>query len=276
MAIGTAAIGLGLSAVGGALSSRSASRAASRAADVSAQNTAETNALNREIYGQNREALSPFMQRGNVAGDTYNALLGLGVGTSPQVATGYQGAYPDSTGYQPYGGMNYSSTPNAFNWRMQAISPNDMIANYAPQQASTTANVSNITPQEAAQNAFDIYRGSTGYDWRLKQGMNAVNSGWAGAGLARSGDAAKSALEYGQGFASNEFANYMGYLGNQQGVGLAGASALAGVGQNYANNVGANNAMNAANQANAALVRGNNNPFASALGTLGGGILGSL
>lgn len=170
------------------------SKAIDKSAQASTQSNAQSLALQREIYGENKNALAPFMARGNVAGNAYNALLG------------FNGA-----------------------------------------EAQNEANA-----------AYDIFKNNTGYQFRLNEGMNALNSGYAGAGVVQSGAAMKGALKYGQDYASNEFGNYLGYLGNQQGVGLSGASALAGVGQGYANNVSNLNSQNAANITNAAVAKANN------------------
>lgn len=131
-----------------------------------------------------------------------------------------------------------------------------------------------------ANQAFDRFRNSSGYDFRLNQGMNALASNFRGRGVSQSGAADKALLRFGQDYGSNEFGRYMGYLGNQQGVGLSAASALAGVGQNFANSVSANN-QNAANAvSNAALVNGQNQANAwgtgfNALGNFAGQALGS-
>jgi hypothetical protein len=143
----------------------------------------------------------------------------------------------------------------------------------APQQTGIAGPLPQ-SQQQAANSAFDIFRNSTGYQFRLGEGANALNSQYAGRGTLQSGAAAKALQEYGQNFASNEFGNYMGYLGNQQGVGISGASALAGVGQNYANSVMTNNNNAGTAQMNAAMYRGANNPWASGLGMLGGGLYG--
>lgn len=304
MAIGTAAaIGLGATALGGALSSRSSSKAASKAADTSLAVAEQNNALAREIYGQNQQALSPFMTRGNQAGDAINALLGLGgapansnTPASPQVNALYQGYNPDTSagaGYQGYGQPSgYQRPVNALSLRAQqlhGISPNDFFGGYGlPGEISgygggtwrsdgtqATPAQQSVSPAQAASDAFDVFRNSTGYQFRVNEGMDALNSGFAGAGLLRSGAALKALDDYRQGMASQEFGNYMGYLSNQQGVGLGGASALAGVGQNYTNTVTANNNNAGSAVANAALIKGQNNPFAAALGGLGG-FLGGL
>lgn len=112
------------------------------------------------------------------------------------------------------------------------------------------------TPQQQAS-ALAAFKTSPGYDWRVKEGEKAINSGYAARGIVQSGAAQKSLLNYGQNAASAEWGNYMAQLANQQGVGLSGASALAGVSQNYVNGVSANNNSAGSAAANAALVAGN-------------------
>lgn len=272
-----AAIGGALSIGGAILGSKSANKNASKAAQVSADNNAENVALQRDVYNQNKQLLNPFVQRGNAAGDTMNALLGLGGSTQQAPQQVQPNALAQFGASQRPGGFNRVSAPYGYgigdlqaglggNYILpQGTTVGGTAASFAPQSGNVT-----VSPQDAANNAFDIYRGSTGYQFRLGEGMNALNSGYAGAGVLQSGDAMRSAVQFGQDFASNEFGNYMGYLGNQQGVGLSAGSAVAGVGQNYANNVSAQNTMNAANQANAITSR--QDPFANALGSIGGGL----
>lgn len=311
-----ALVGGALSIGGALIGSNSQKKAAQTASDTSLAVAQQNNALAREIYGSNQAALSPFMQRGNAAGNQINALLGLG-GTAPTATqpayspqpTATQPAYGAASGYTPndsfVGGFNLPAyadqmgriEPGQFDNKglytnalaqaaqmqsgstPQAYAPYQLWSGQQPPQgvASNAANnpppANGQTAQQAAENAFDIFRNSTGYQFRLGEGMNALNSGWAGAGTLQSGAAMRAAQEYGQNFASNEFGNYMGYLGQQQGVGLGGASALAGVGQNYAGMVSQNNNSAGTAAANAALVSGANNPFANVLGTLGGTIL---
>lgn len=263
MAIGTlAAIGLAASGIGAGVSAISSGNAANKAADTSAQVAAQNNALARDVYGQNKQALSPFINRGNQAGDTLNAMLGLG-GPQQQTQPNALAQFAQNPGelFSPNGApfgagiadAGYINTDSFFNPQQQQ----------QPQQPQQTS-------QQAANAAFDTFRNSTNYNWRLDQGFDALNSRFAGAGVLRSGAAAKEALQYGQNFASNELGNYQGLLANQQGVGLSGASALAGVGQNYVNNVSANNNSAGTAQANAYLSKGQNNPFAAVLGTAGG------
>jgi hypothetical protein len=127
--------------------------------------------------------------------------------------------------------------------------------------------------QQAQQTGFDNFRNSAGYQFRLGEGMDQLNSGWAGAGVLQSGAAMRGAQEYGQDFASNELARYMGALDNQQRLGLSANLGQAGLGQSYVGTVTANNNDASRDMANAALIRGQNNPFATALSGLGGTLM---
>jgi hypothetical protein len=282
MAIGTiAAIGLGLGAVGSVVSSSSANKAAGKAADTSLAVAEKNNALSREIYGKNEANLSPFMNTGNQAMGQINALLGLG-GTGPTPGTpgspdfaAYVQANPDLVADFQRSGGQYGNDINAYgqaHWGKFG----QMEGRNLPTSGGTPGSpaISAEEAQRAAESAFNNYRNSTGYQFRLGEGMNALNSGYAGRGVIQSGAAMKGAVEYGQNFGSNEFGNYLGALSNQQGLGLQGASALAGVGQNYVNSISANNNSAGSAAANAILAKGANNPFGNALGMLGGGLYG--
>lgn len=246
---------------GGLIASHSANKAASKAADTSLAVAQQNNALARDIYGQNKGVLTPFVNNGLAAGNQINALLGLGAtrGTpapqpqpqaAPQVARSAMTALPGWSGYR---------------------SPPDTrpVDTGTPTPAPTPA-VPRQTAGQAAQHAFDIFRNSDGYQFRLGEGQRAINASAAGGGWLQSGAALKALSDYNQQAASGEFGNYMGYLSNQQGVGLGAGSALAGVGNNYVSNVTANNNSAGTAAANAILAHGANNPFANALGQAGG------
>lgn len=290
MAIGTAAaIGIGLAGVGSAIGGISSRKAAGKAADAQRDASAQNTALQREVYGQNRDMLNPYVQRGNAAGNAMNALLGLG-GSPAQPTATQQGFLPNrgldtmmapnalagfDGGFRPAGRDGFGTMGRQFGMPEQSIPQFGATAMPAQSMGTTAAPQGGQTAQQAANSAFDIFKNSTGYQFRVNEGNRALNSGWAGAGTLQSGAAMRAAQDFGQNIASAEFGNYMGYLGNQQGVGLSGASAVAGVGQNYANNVSANNNQAASAIGNAALYRANNNPFANALGSIGGGLMGA-
>lgn len=248
-----AAVGGVASGVIGASAAKSAGRANQAAADAAA---AEQRAAREQAYN----TLNPYIQAGVPATQQINALLGLGGGTAgtsggPDYAA-YVNANPDiQAEFQRVGGQ-FGGDPAAFGqFHYQTYGQGEGRA------LPTTGGTSGTNGAEAAQNAFDAFRNSTGYQFRLNQGMNALNSGYAGAGTIKSGAAIKGAINYGQGMASQEFGNYLNALGNQQSLGLQAGGAAASVGQSVANSLGNISMQNGANQANASLAR------ASALGS---------
>lgn len=295
LALGAAALGAGASAI-------SSNKASKRAAATSQANTDLNVGLARDIYGQNRQALNPFMQRGNAAGNQINALLGLGGAPMEQGGPAmmdmgsvgqYQGGQPAWSAYGmgdngalPFARgdmiMNDYGAPGMM--AMEAPMPGAM-SGYAggtfnmdgTQVTPSTlpqANVPGMTAQQAADQGFELFKRSSGFQNRFNSAIDGVSSAFAGVGGFQSGAAAKALQDRAGQVAGEEFANYMNALGGQQAVGAGSASALAGVGQNFAGTIiGANN-FNAQNQMAAQL--GRQNPLANTLGTIGGAGLGFL
>lgn len=109
----------------------------------------------------------------------------------------------------------------------------------------------------AQRSAFDTWRNAAGYQDQFAEGRRAVTGALGNRGLLDSGAAQKALTRYGQSQSNQSLGQYMGYLTGQQQIGLGAASALAGVGQNFANSVSVNN-NNAANATgNAALSNAN-------------------
>lgn len=73
-----------------------------------------------------------------------------------------------------------------------------------------------------AGNAFNNYKNSTGYNFQLDEGTNAIASNAAARGLLNSSATAKAMTKYGQNLASTTFNNYLAQLG---GIGTAGQNA---------------------------------------------------
>lgn len=108
----------------------------------------------------------------------------------------------------------------------------------------------------SAERGLQQFKASTGYGQRLHEGNNALNTAFAAKGMLQSGAALKALDRYNQDYASNEFEKYLGYLSGQQGIGLSGANALAGVGSNFVNTAANVNANAADARSNAALASG--------------------
>lgn len=248
-----AAVGSVGAAVIGSSGARSAANATQQAADTAA-------AVQRENYNRSAAALAPWQQSGLAANAQINALLGLPV----QQQTAPTGNALTGSGTQVPRWVS--------RWGGQAVNDlgiggSNFLGDNTVYGGAATATPA-LTPQQQAQNAFDIYRNSTGYQFRLNQGLNAVNSGYAGAGTLKSGAAMKAINDYGQGMATQEFGNYLGALGNQQQLGFGAASAQAGVGQNTANSLAQIYSNQGNNMANAALARSSN--AANALNSVAG------
>jgi hypothetical protein len=256
IALGTALLGSAL--IGGAASiagGAANSKAINNASSAQERSTQMSIAAQERARAESNALLSPYNQRGNAAGDQMNALLGLGGGTTGgQDFAAYVNANPDLQAEFQRVGANFGYDPAAYGqYHWSAYGQQEGRQLPGAQQQTAGAD-----PAAAASNAFDIFRNSTGYQFRLDQGNKSLNALNAARGTLDSGAAVKSALQYGQNIGSQEFGNYMGYLGNQQGVGLSAASAGAGVSQNFANALTGINQNNASAQGNLALAKAQN------------------
>ena len=136
-------------------------------------------------------------------------------------------------------GYNYLNN-NAANQQYQA---NGAGANSAQAQL---LGLSPIT--DATKNGFQNYLGSTGYNFQLGQGTNAIASQGAASGLLNSGGTGKALEQYGQNIGGQYFNNYLSQLG---GVSQAGQAAIfapanaAGQGEGAGANVMYNGLSNA-------------------------------
>lgn len=282
MAIGTAAaIGLGVGAIGSAIGASSSSKAAGKAADASLAVAKENNALAKDIYNQNTALLSPYNQRGNVAGDYINAFLGIPgtstTTTTPGTTTTTPGTTTTVSGKLDATKINQLKAQYGNNWLMQYYQNGSSLPVTSAGATTTTPATTTTTPnvtQAQAQNAFSSYLNNSDYAYQSALGGQQVSGNYSGLGTLQSGAALKALQDRQNNINQGYQGNWLSALANQQGVGLSGASAVAGVGQNYVNNVTASNTAAGNAAANAAIIKGQNNPFASGLGFLSGTILG--
>lgn len=107
-----------------------------------------------------------------------------------------------------------------------------------------------------------------GYQFRMDQGINALQGRAAAGGGLKSGNTLKALMEYGQNLGSQEYGNAYNRFNNDQstqfnrlssmaGIGQTANSALQSAGTNYANSVGNLMTNNAANQGNSMLAGAN-------------------
>lgn len=130
---------------------------------------------------------------------------------------------------------------------------------------------------QAAQSALDDYLNSTGYQFNLNQGLNAVSQSKAAGGMLKSGSALTALDSYATGLADSYGQQYEQNLQGLANTGQAAASGLAGTGQNYANAVSANNNNAATAAANAGLTSAGaiNSLIGNAISAYGAGRGGS-
>lgn len=299
--MGVAAIvGGGLAAAGAIGGAVVSSKAVGKASDKAAQSAADASAVQKQIYNENKQLLSPYVQQGLPATAMINSLLGIaptqpvqsyGTPTYSQQPVNALAQFNEAPTYGAYpGGMmdgmgryiedySYLAPDASGDYAGSFFRPPSSGQPFTPMQMQGQAPppAGTVGTTVNPQSAFDAFRNYTGYDFRLKQGLNAVNSGFAGKGLLQSGAALKSLNDYGQGMASAEFGNYLNALGNQQQMGLSAAQATAGVGSGYANSLGTIAMQSGANQANAALAQGQAmGGMVNSLGQIGGRIAGSV
>jgi type II secretory pathway pseudopilin PulG len=182
------AIIAGAGAIGGALISSNAVNNASNAATAAA---AANNALQLQIYNSNKGLETPYIDRGDAAGNELNGFLGLG-GDPAKI-----------------------------------------------------------------QQAFNTFLNSTGYQFNYNQGLDAALQNKAAAGMLDSGSATKALDAYGTGLADQYGQQYASDLAGVSSQGAGAANALAGEGENYANQVSSNNNNAATVQGNAAIAGAN-------------------
>jgi hypothetical protein len=104
---------------------------------------------------------------------------------------------------------------------------------------TVASNLSGANGPEAAQLARDDFFTSPGYQFRLDEGLRAVDAGAAASGMLRSGATLKAEQRFGEGLASQEFGDYYNRLYQLSGLGANAASATGGyemqTGQNLGN-----------------------------------------
>ena len=257
-----AAIGVG--AVGTIASAAIGSSASGRAADAATQAADKSAAVVQRNYDLSAKALEPWQASGLRANTAIDSFLGIPApaqttapATQPNALSQFQGGTGATA--QPQTGTNWqqyiSSQPDvAYDYSLHSdMTPEQYgpwhywrdgskrdLSTYA--YAPTPAPAQTATPATAATatnpaSGFQQYIQNSDYGFKLSEGGNAVNSGYAGEGTLQSGAAMKALEQYRQNLQQGYRGEYIGALGNQQSLGLTAAQAQAGVGGNAANSL---------------------------------------
>ena len=128
----------------------------------------------------------------------------------------------------------------------------------------TSLNTSDVAGDRA--NALANFQASPGYDFRLQQGVNALDRSAASKGMLLSGAQGKAVTDYGQNTASQEWGNYINQLMGLSGQGASAAGATNKAATDAYNN-GNNNLMTG--------LMGQASSYSNAANALANGITGA-
>jgi hypothetical protein len=97
--------------------------------------------------------------------------------------------------------------------------------------------------EEEADEGFNRYLDSTGYDFTMDQGGRAITGSAAARGMLGSGSTAKALTKYGQDIGQQYYQNYLGQLSGLAGQGLNAGQLITGAGQQSTSSGGSKGAI---------------------------------
>ena len=118
------------------------------------------------------------------------------------------------------------------------------------------------------EDALARFRASPDYQFRLQQGLNALDRSAAARGGLLSGNQLRAVTDFGQNLAAGEYANYYNRLAALSGAGQSSAAQTGSFGLQTAANVGGS--LQAAGYAQAQGIQGVGNAIQSAFKLFGG------
>lgn len=268
-------LGLALGGVSALMGASSANKAADAQKDASDDQLR----LARQQYREQKKFLAPYRQAGQTAQSALNYEMGLGEmptigGSTPQIERyQIQGQAPGPAQPQPRDQSFYSRGGGDGAEAMQWGGTNRL----APQEPQYGFRVGGqeFRSREEAQAYADSqggggtpYRGfqeTPGYQFMLDEGLDAVNSSFAGRNNLLSGAAMQSLQERGTGLANQEYGTYLNRLTGMANSGQNAASGTASASQNFTNVAG--NAYGAAGNAASAGAIGVGNALQGGINT---------
>ena len=284
----TSALILGATTLGGAAIASSSQKKATKAATSAAT---DNNALQSQIFQQQRADLAPWRASGAAALTEINRRLGLGQtsqgqGVAPimgqsQVGMNqltYENGYANPAYYEGLNAMRADQQDmmqydpalggygpgTAIN---TAAIPYQTTQYQAPQTAQTTPQATPANPSDP-QNRYGGFYASPGYQFRMDEGTRGINANRAASGMLQSGDTLKALTRFGQDYASNEYNTQLNQLFSVAGLGQTATGQQNALASNYGANVSANN-QNAANALSSSYAN-QGNIWQNALGNIGG------
>lgn len=131
-----------------------------------------------------------------------------------------------------FGGAKATSQENSHNqaypFVQEAFNP---FISSGTQANSQMANLLGLNGQPAQIQGFDNWRKSTGYNFGLNQGMNAITGSAAAKGLLNSGATARALSQFGQDYGATKFGDYMSQLQGLVNPAMQAGGLITGAGQ---------------------------------------------
>lgn len=246
---------MGLGAVVGSVIGVGASIFGSKkAADAQADAASSAAAVEKEMFDQVYGDLAPYRATGTRALGALENMFLPQQEVNPEYTAAQEelaalkSAPPmvaDQPARLPY--MRFGSDRMQERYAAQQAQPRPAAPNPAIQQAEQKlANIPQYIDVSGGTGPdYSEFYKSPGYEFRLQEGVNALDRSAAARGKLNSGQQGKALMEYGQGIASAEFGNYANRL-----------AALAGTGQTAVAQGGQFGMASAANQGNAMMNAG--------------------
>ena len=291
----------GIGAAGAVAGGMIAAKGAKKAGQAQQQGIDEATALQREMWQSQRKDLAPWL---NAGGTGLNALMyGLGLGGRLPGET-YGGGMAETWDPEAVLGPRPTDPDGARQWDINAAAGQAQFnQNRLAGQAQLEKNLAAMTPEQRAayenqrkagglqagglmekgpeykEFGMDQFQRDPGYQFRLKQGLKALDRSASARGGLLSGGALKAAEGYGQEMGSQEYGNAFNRYNTEQtnlfnrfqigqtnqynrlaslaGMGQQTAQQLGNAGAQYGQNMGNLAVQGGENQANALLAGAN-------------------
>ena len=269
-------------AIGGSLlSSSAAKKGAKQAADSQLAVAQQNNALVRE----NRDFLAGQVQPFANSGQRANALIDSFLyPPAPQAAAPQPFAAPIAAepsmgdihglGTEQWDESPYLS-PRGFEGRT-VLPARPVQGMTAPTIASPGVPGTVGTTAPSGPSGYDAFVASPYYQNPLREGMEAINKGYAARGILQSGAALRQLNRYGQDYGAGRMDEFIRLAQGQQATGLQGVGILGGVTTNALTATTGNNQNAADAAANAAIMRAQaQNQMYGSIGNALGGLTSS-
>ncbi len=239
----------GISAAGSLLGGLFGSGGAAKAAKYQLKATREQIAAAEKNRAYQYSLNAPTIDAGSRASDLFAGFLGAGGGTD-------WGAYvrgnPDALAN--WNAIRDTSAGAQFNGDIAAFGQ----YHYDKDGARRDLSPYTTGSSDAASQALDTFRSSTGYQDLLKEGLGAVNANAYARGMGDSGATLKALQDRGMNIADRSAQGWLGNLGTLMNLGGQARGLVAGVGTNTVGAINQATQSGADASSNAALVNGQN------------------